>query len=255
MSGYSAFRNSPIIYADPNGDDDVFTNSKTGNTTIVKTEDKFDRNFLDGTQQGDNLEQGWGLNNYSDAKIVDIGKEWNREYLTQDNKIVGLAAYRSDSFFGDEKDTETPATQFELGIVNLGGIEDASFYQTFYSDFNPGEGDSKGYSLDGNSKGIYPDERVAGTQFTNDTGIPFDFFMGDNPNRGDFSPKNMTWKGNTTILSKSTSGKISSLITFKWGFTVKGYVVTRDKAKTTNSPSQFHLDNTPTEGDINPNNP
>lgn len=67
--------------------------------------------------------------------------------------------------------------------------------------------------------------------------------------------KNMVWQGNTSFLYKPNSGQISNLITLKWGFTVKGFVVTPNKVEKTDSPSQFHLENMPTEGSLGPNEP
>lgn len=261
LSRYSAFRNNPVIYVDPNGDDDVFTNNETGKTTIIKTNDDFDRNFLDGEQEGGNLEKGWGMKTYGEtARIVDLGSDWSREYLSDGERIIGLAAFKTGQDWMDngETDTETPALDFRFGIVDLGGgFENSSFYQTFFSDFNPKSENTAddfnpaGYYKDGNEQGIYPDERV-NFMGKNDTGIPFDLFMYDQPRRVQWEPKNMTWQGNTSFLHKTSSGQINNLITLKWGFIVKDYVVTPNHAQKTDSPSQFHIDNVPTSGDITP---
>jgi|SaaInlV_125m_DNA_1040241.scaffolds.fasta_scaffold04231_7 RHS repeat-associated protein len=255
---YDGLDNNPIAFIDPDGNDDVFTNSEDGTTTIIKTKDKFDRDFVDGKQVGENLEQGWGIKTCSEAKVIDLTAEWSRQYLYDDGRIIGLAAHRSNSWFdtseGEELDTETPASQLEFGVIDLGGgFSESSFYQTFYSDFNPGE--KAGNKLDGNSIGIYPDQRVE-SGWANDTGIPFAIFMGDNPHRTDFlggeEYKNMVWNGNTTLLYKKESGEIKSLMTIEWGFTMKNSVATRKKATLTDSPSKFHTTNMPTSGDISP---
>ncbi|MEA1981390.1 MAG: hypothetical protein U9N54_10490, partial [candidate division Zixibacteria bacterium] len=255
MSSYHAFSNKPILNIDPNGalDDDVFKNSETGETTIVKTDDNFDREFVDGVEVGKH-NQGWGVENYgNNSKIIDLGSEWNSEYLYDGGKVVGIAAFRSGSLWSTKEDTETKATKFEFGIVDLGGgFENSGFYQSKYTDFAPYEGYKTGYALDGDERGIYPDERHPLAIGKNTTGIPFDLFMADQPTRTQSNPENMVWEGNTSFLYKPSSKEIQNLITLKWGFTVNNNVIDRSRAKVTNNPSEYHFDNLPKSGRVSP---
>lgn len=68
-SSYLGMSNDPINRVDPDGGfDDVYYNSKTNQTTIVKTNDNFDRFFIDGKFQ--TLQnKGWGLSVFSDATV------------------------------------------------------------------------------------------------------------------------------------------------------------------------------------------
>jgi len=261
LSVYSTYRNNPTVYVDPKGSDDIFTIKKTGKVTIIKTRDNFDRQFIDGIQQGENLEQGWGMKTYANnARIIDIGNDWNKNYLYDCGRIIGLSAYKSYASWMPEgkEDNVTPATTFYFGIVDLGGgFENSFFYQTFYSDYNPkslsGDGffqfNPPGYYLDGNSIGIYPDERM-NNMSKNTTGIPFDLFMFDEPTRAPWSPENMIWSGNTSFLYKTTSGEIKILITIEWGFTVTNFTVNRKSVKKTDTPSIFHIQNVPNDVNI-----
>jgi hypothetical protein len=252
VSGFSCLSNNPISKTDILGDDDVFVN-KDKSVDIVKTQDKFDRKFVDGIQEGQNLEKGWGLKNFSNARIINIGKDWESKYLFQGKKIIGLVAFKSGLYFNNGKnfndDKAVAGMNIDIGIFSFEKSNDFAFYQTFYCNYNPqnGENDEKpaGNYQDGTPpNNTYPDSRV-NLFSANKTGYSFDFYMSDYPNRYDYSPKNMRWNGFTTILCKSSDKKISNLFTLNWGFTVNNSLVKRQLAKPVKSGDDFHLKTMP----------
>jgi hypothetical protein len=265
ISPYSTFGNNPIFYNDIEGntvDNDVFKNSKMGEVTIVETGDTHDNEYVDGAFAGEH-KKGWGEKNYGDARRISIDKSWTTQYLKEDGKILGLAAYKNEGLNNDIDRT----TYFHLGVVDLGGMAErnfepsnTTFYQSFYVDQplafdlqNAGV-QQVGYSLESNGGSMSGATRWDEGQFEGrhkeDLGVDFDVYLHDEPQRQKSTAPNEVFRATTSLIHKTTSGQLVSLLTVQWGFAVTNSSVQKIDVSEVNIPESnpdliFHIQNRP----------
>ena len=91
-SPYIGMGNNPVSSTDPDGGlDDVYTSTSNKQTSIIKTNDNFDRVFIDGKLSAIQ-NKGWGQSMFSDARLFD---SYNFDFY---NQTCG-AQLRDDNMF------------------------------------------------------------------------------------------------------------------------------------------------------------
>ncbi|MGD9494543.1 MAG: RHS repeat domain-containing protein [Bacteroidales bacterium] len=223
MSPYMYCAGNPVKIVDPNGMwlDDVFKNSETGEVSIVKTNDNFDREFVDGKEVAQH-EKGWGEATYTNARKISVGDGWNTQYLKdENNSIVALLAIKFNP-----TSEEDPGVFIDLGVFNLAGEGSLGFSQSYYCSNEMSETGNGieilpgGYFSDNNEKGYYGGT----TYFKGDTRAQgFDVLMGDWPSRPGLQNVTMVLE-NSVVWSKGNS--TTRLHTIKYGFQINNFIKT-----------------------------
>jgi len=237
-SPYLGMGNNPVSRVDPDGgeDNDIFTNSTTGESTEVVTNDAFDRTFVDGVLTGTFDKGALDFGKFNITNTINDFSSFSSSqipYVNKGGRTIGAFKFTE---FADTQTTRTGATQY--GNVVEGKYFDLSneykylsWYQTFT---RRGVGKGNGQFIDSNENyfPFYP------LSYKGNNGVFIDF-----PNSTNKNNLNITWNAELSLTGvHKATGEQAVLFTYGYGY----FITPRLKFGPTPGsgfiqPSSFHL--------------